>query len=183
MRDNRPEPGSAWERHCPTKWPREWLENGQMPPGFTPATNHEADLITGRITETIFRERTGKNAPSPVSLARKPTKRKPHPVMQKLNGYNQFYDGLAEREPRLHPLAVALWGWLWRCEREGFARASERKLADRFGVVRNTIRKSINELIAAGVLTVARKGIHGCSATVYRIRPHPKRMTSNPEST
>ena len=189
MIDKRPEPGSAWERHCPDAWPRSWLDNGMMPDGFTrPATQDESDLITGRISERLFLHRTGKLAPSCVpssSPTKKATagKRKLSPVMRKLFGWNRFLDALANREPRLHPVAVALWCWLWRCERKGHARASERKLAARFGVCRDNIRSRLDELTEAGFLTVARRGVHGKTSTIYRIRPVPKKPPLILEST
>jgi hypothetical protein len=158
-----------------------------MPDGFTrPATPDEADLIIGRITEAVYLQRTGQSdAPSAVlAKTTKPTatKRKPSPVMRKLLGWNRFLDRLMHHEHRLHPLAVAVWCWLWRCERKGFARASERKLANRFGVDRKTVRARLDELNAAGFLSVARRGVHGRRATVYRVRTMPK-PTSTTEPT
>lgn len=183
MTDRRPAPGSPWERHCPDAWPREWLAGaGEVPAGFTrPATVDEADLITGRVKEAEFLRRTGTaGTPSfaaPTKTQRK-GKRKPSPVVRKLFGWNKFLDALAGREPKLHPLAVAIWCWLWRCEKDGRARTSERKLAERFGVCRDNVRARLDELLAAGFLAVARRGVHGKSATVYRVRPTPKKPTS-----
>ena len=73
---------------------------------------------------------------------------------------------------------MAIWCWLWRCEKDGRARTSERKLAERFGVCRDNVRARLDELLAAGFLAVARRGVHGKSATVYRVRPTPKKPTS-----
>lgn len=179
--DRRPEPGSPWAKHCPDAFPREWVTGGKLPDGFTrPASTYEADLITGRIKEAEFFRRTGKAVtPSPVAPTKTQGKgrRKPSPVVRKLFGWNKFLDGLAGREPRLHPLAVAVWCWLWRCEKDGRARATERKLAERFGVERKTVRRHLRTLTDAGFLAVARRGVHGRSATVYRIRPTPKKST------
>ena len=172
----RPEPGSPWARHCPTSFPREWLAGAdELPAGFTrPATADESDLITGRMSEAEFRRRS-KNRP-PSSHTVRPSKRtgRPNPVVRKVLGWNRFLDALARREPRLHPLAVALWCWLWKCERQGFARTSERKLAERFGVGRGSVRARVRELTAAGFLSVARLGKHNRSSTIYRVRPTPK---------
>lgn len=185
MTDRRPEPGSPWAKHCPDAFPREWVTGGKLPDGFArAATGYEADLIAGRIKEAEFLRRTGKVAPSPVSPSTPGTntrgkgrdrgKRKPSPVVAKLLAWNRFLDGLRDHEPRLHPLAVALMCWLLRCAKDGKARASERRLADRFGVGRDTIRRHLRTLADAGFLAVARRGVHGRSATVYRIRPVPK---------
>ncbi|OWK35543.1 GntR family transcriptional regulator [Fimbriiglobus ruber] len=180
----RPEPGSPWERHCPVAFPREWLDGArQLPAGFVrPASTYEADLITGRMTEAEFLRRTGKAAPpSPAAPGKKTRKGKPPPVLRKLAGWNRFLDGLAGREPRLHPLAVAVWCWLWKCERDGSALASERRLAERFGVGRDNLRARLRELLDEGFLVVIQKGVHGRSATEYRVRPTPKKPTSTTE--
>lgn len=177
MTARRPEPGSPWERHCPDAFPREWLDGGELPAGFTrPASTFEADLIAGRMGEAEFLRCTGKpSSPSPAPAKRKRTV---PPVVRKLLGWNRFLDALTRREPRLHPLAVALWCWLWRCERKGFARTSERKLAERFGVGRSTVRARLADLRAAGFLAVARRGTFTRSATVYRVRPTPNVPTT-----
>ena len=179
----RPEPGSPWAKHCPDAYPREWMDGGELPAGFRPATTYEADLITGRAGEGAYLRRTGKPAPSPPPVPKPAKRRKPSPVVRKLFGWNRFLDGLTKRETRLHPLAVAVWCWLWRCEKDGHARTSERKLAGRFGVVRDTIRKRLRELTEAGFIRVVKRGVHGRSATVYRVRSvvkKPKTCTPVP---
>ena len=181
MTDRRPEPGSPWARHCPDAFPREWLDGArQLPAGFArPATVDEADLITGRVKEAEFLRRTGKaGTPSPAAPVKAQGKGKPSPVVRKLFGWNRFLDGLRDREPKLRPLAVSVWCWLWRCEKGGLARATERKLAGRFGVGRDTIRRHLRTLTDAGFLAVVRRGVHGRSATVYRVRLTPKKPTS-----
>lgn len=181
----RPEPGSPWARHCPHAFPREWVTGGSLSAGFArPATGDEADLITGRMPEAEFRRRTGKTGPpSPrvPTTGKTRGKGKPSPVVRKLFGWNRFLDGLRDREPKLHPLAVAIWAWLWRCERDGRARASERRLAERFGVGRGSIRARVRELLDGGFLSVVRWGVHGRSPTVYRVRPTPRKPTSTPD--
>lgn len=174
MTARRPEPGSPWARHCPDAFPRGWLDGGELPAGFArPATPLEADLIAGRVSEAEFLRRSGRQSPRPAAPARSGRRRVP-PVVRKLAGWNRFLDALAGREPRLSPLAVAVWCWLWRCERDGLARTSERKLAERFGVGRATVRRRLAELRAAGLLAVARRGTHNRTATVYRVRPGPR---------
>ena len=179
MNDRRPEPGSPWHRQCADAFPREWLdENRELPAGFSRAAESiESDLITGRVTEASFLRMTGRPLP-PLPLPPKPGRkpeRKLSPVVRKLKGWNQFMDGLVEQKPRLTPLAVALWCWLWKCENDGFARTSERKLSDRFGIGRTAIRARLRELIEAGFLSLARRGTWTRSTTVYRVRPIPRR--------
>ena len=181
MNPTRPEPGSPWAKHCPDAFPRAWVTGGKLPDGFArPATVDEADLITGRVKEAEFLRRTGKVPPSPAPPVKKTGKgkRKPSPVVRKLFGWNRFLDGLAGREPKLHPLAVGIWCWLWRCEKDGLARATERKLAERFGVERKTVRRHLRTLTDAGFLGVLRIGRRDHSPTVYRVRPVPKNGTA-----
>jgi hypothetical protein len=181
MTTRRPEPGSAWARHCADAWPRCWLDESRtLPEGFTrPATPDESDLITGRIGEAEFLRRTGKPG-APSSPSSKPAgktrrgKGELSLVVRKLFGWNRFLDGLKDREPKLTPLAVALWCWLWRCAKDGHARATENRLGLRFGVCRNTIRKKLRELEQAGFLSTIRKGKKLRSPTVYRVRPMPR---------
>lgn len=180
--DRRPEPGSPWANHCPDAFPREWLTSGTLPAEFTrPATGDEADLITGRMTVDEYLRRTGKTAsPSPrVPTTGKPRgKGKPSPVVKKLFGLNKFLDGLRDREPKLYPLAVVVWCWLWRCERDGRASTSERKLAERFGVTRKTVRLQLRALTDAGFLTLVKLGMRDHSPSIYAVRPVPKKPTS-----
>lgn len=185
MTDRRPEPGSPWAKHCPDAFPREWVTGGKLPDGFTrAASTYEADLITGRTGEAEFLRRTGKAGPPSPAAAPGTTqgkgrrKGKPSPVVKKLFGWNRFLDGLRDRDPKLHPLAVAVWCWLWRCAKDGLARATERKLAERFGVGRATIRARVRELLDAGFLAVVQVGRRDHSPTVYRVRPTPKKPTS-----
>ena len=168
MNCTRPEPGSAWARNCPEAFPREWLAGStSLPEGFARiATGKEADLICGRITEDAFLGR--KPAPPP-----KKGKKTVNPVVRKVKGYRIFFEGLEAREPRLSPLAVAVWCWLWTCESEGEARTTERPLEKRFGSTRKTIRSRLRELEAAGYLELRSRGRMGRTPTVYRVRFRP----------
>ena len=168
-----PEPGSAWARHCPDAWPAEYDGVPGLPQGFRRyATDREAALITGRMTEAEFTGRPAAHAPTLAGQAKH--ERKPNPVVAKVIGFNLFFDGLDKREPRLSPQAVAVWAWLWRCERDGLARCSVRKLAHRLGVNKDTAAAKLNELRDAGFLALVRRGTAGTSATVYRVRPAPR---------
>ena len=185
MNDRRPEPGSPWAKHCPDAWPREWLDGTrELPPDFTrPADPPEADLITGRTTEAGFLLASGRNSPVRAPAPRRDGKRKPNPVVEKVLGYRRFFDALAALNPRLSPGAVALWCWLWTCERKGLSRYSVRKLAKRFGSGLTTTVSRLKELREAGFIKIVRRGRTGRTCTVARIRPTPKRRADPPDPT
>ena len=173
MRPDRPEPGSAWQRLCPDAWPRRWLENGKKPEGFTRvARPEECDLITGRIGEDKFLGRTRRTQPSSSQPAR--AKRKPSPLVLKLLGWNQFFDSAGALEPRLPPLAVAVWCWLYLRTRDGLATTSERQLEARFGVTRKTLRRALRALEEVGFLEVRTRGRWNQSPTIYSVRSAPR---------
>jgi hypothetical protein len=116
FRPDRPEPDSPWARYCPEAWPREWLVRGRMPDGFTrPATQDEADLITGRISERLFLWRTGRlTVPSPDARTdaassgpardrgRQSAKRgrsaKRNALVERVTGQRQFFEAVAALE-------------------------------------------------------------------------------------
>jgi DNA-binding transcriptional ArsR family regulator len=189
FRPDRPEPDSPWARYCPEAWPREWLVQGRMPDGFTrPATQDEADLITGRISERLFLWRTGRlTAPSPhartdaasAGPARDPNRRsarrgrsaKRNALVERVTGQRQFFEAATELE--LSAGAIAVWCWLWTCTRKGQARYTVRRLAERFGVVPSTVSRWVSELTNAGFVETVRRGKPGRSATIVRVRYSP----------
>lgn len=177
MNEHRPEPGSAWARHCPDAWPREWLDSsGELPPGFSRAADpREADLITGRTSEAEFVRATGRAAPKVAEVGQQ---KKGNPVVQKLMGYRRFFDALPALPVRLSPGAVAVLCWLWTCEREGLARCSVRKLAARFGCSSSTASRWLGELRAARFVLVKRKGRAARHASVLRVSSRPFRPRS-----
>ena len=181
MTDRRPEPGSAWARHCPDAWPREWLDRrGELPPGFTRAAEpHEADLITGRITEAAYLRASGRSrrtdrprakTPSSPPAAGSRRRGKGNPVVVKLIGYRRFFNALPSLEPRLSPGSVAVWCWLWTCAKKGRARCSVRKLAKRFCVAKSTAGRWLAGLTAAGFVQIEERGRTGRSASLVRVR-------------
>ena len=173
--DRTPVPGSPWSKHCPDAWPREWLDaSRELPPGFArPADPIEADLITGRLTEAAFLHMTGRGVIRPKSASSR-SEGKPNPVVAKVLGYHRFFKHLADIEPRLSPGAVAIWCWLWTCERKGLTRCSVRALAKRFGIGKSTAAKRLTELTEAGFVRTVRRGRTGSTCTVVRVRPTPK---------
>lgn len=184
MNDRRPEPGSPWAKHCPDAWPREWLDGTrELPPDFTrPADPPEADLITGRTTEAGFLLASGRNSPVRAPAPRRDGKRKPNPVVEKVLGYRRFFDGLPALEPRLSPGAVAVWCWLWTCERKGRSLCTVRRLAERFGVANSTAARWLAELRIAGFVRVVDRGQPGRTASVVLIRIKPATPVTNGDS-
>jgi AraC-like DNA-binding protein len=197
FRPDRPAPDSPWARYCPEAWPREWLVRGRMPDGFTrPATQDEADLITGRINERLFLWRTGRlTVPSPGARTdaassgpardrgRQSAKRgraaKRNALVRRVLGYRQFFNAVAALDPPLSPGAIVVWCWLWTCERKGRARLSVRRLAQRFGVNKSSTQRWVDELEHAGLIQVIRRGRHGRSATVVAVYYSPRRQTDD----
>ncbi len=176
MTDRTPAPGSPWSKYCPEAWPREWLDvSRELPSGFTrPADPLEADLITGRLTEAAFLHTTGRGANrSATPSSRSEGKRKPNAVIVKLLGYRRFLDGLPTQEPRLSAGAVALWCWLWTCERKGLSRCTSNRMANRFRVVPSTAKRWLAELRQAGFVRTVRRGKPGRCASVVHVRPTP----------
>ena len=177
MTTRTPEPGSPWANHCLDAFPREWVdESRQLPPGFKrPADQFEADLITGRITEAAFLAASGRVGAGNSSTPSLRPKGKPGPLVAKVMGYRAFFARLPTLDPQLSVGAVALWCWLWTCERKGLARCSVRKLAKRFGCGLTSTVNRLKELREAGFVRTVRRGRTGKTCTVVRIWPTPKR--------
>ena len=170
MTTHRPEPDSAWGRHCPDAYPREWLTGERnLPEGFTrPATQIESRLIREEIGEAAYLAACG---PPGAAVAPRKKLKKPNAVVRKISGFNRFLDRLPNGAS---PLAALVWCWLWRRESGGLARTSERKLAERFGVGRTAIRSRLRELEGAGYLSVVERGSWNRTPTVYKVRPDPR---------
>lgn len=112
--------------------------------------------------------------PGRAPLPRSSGKGRVNPVVRKVTGYRRFFDALPTLDPMPSPGAVAIWCWLWTCERKGRARCSVRKLAERFGAGRDTIRRRLAELVSARLIRRVRRGRFGKCASVYRVRPTPE---------
>jgi len=128
------------------------------------------------MNDAIRRWLAGEKAgtPSPTPRPRDRGKRKLNPVVRKVRGYAAFFGRLDSREPRLSSGAVALWCWLWTCERKGHARCTARRLAERFGVAPSTSKRWLAELRTAGFVQTVRRGTPGRSASLVRVRPTPR---------
>ena len=127
----------------------------------------------------------GKDTPTDIPSPPRPLgtrgKRKPNPVVVKIRGYSRFFEALTTLTPRLSPGSVAVWCWLWTCERDGTALTSSRRLAERFRVSRATASRWLGELVQAGLVEYARRGRTGTSPSVVRVKlpaPGPSRRRS-----
>lgn len=94
-------------------------------------------------------------------------------VVVKLLTLNRFLDGTART---LHPSAAIVWLQLLRDERDGTACAAVTDLARRCGLSARTVKRRLAELKALGLLRVVAPGTRGAGATVYRLRPTPRRQ-------
>ncbi len=123
------------------------------------------------------------NAPSSSSAqSSDPKKKRANPVVAKVLGYRQFFGRLEGLEPPLSPGAVALWCWLWTCERKGLSRCTVRRLAKRFRVGTATVERWLRALRQAGFVQTVRRGKPGRSASVVRVRVKPKPPHSDTRS-
>ena len=113
--------------------------------------------------------------PSRSPARRSAAKRKPNRVVAKLLGYRRFFDSLADLDPPLTPGAVALWCWLWSCERKGVALSTARRVAARLGFSVSTAKRRLAELRRAGFVVTVRAGLPNRSASLLRVRCSPKK--------
>ncbi|MDB5311557.1 MAG: transcriptional regulator [Gemmataceae bacterium] len=167
MTTDRPAPGSPWAVRCPDAYPYEWyaaLGLSTLPPGFTRfATDDEAALIAGTITEADFRLRTGrKAAPSPTVP--------PESRRQATGGRFGLLNGFVDFE--LHRLTrgeVKVWLILFRDTRDGIARTGQVDIARRAGITPRGVRKALKGLAGKGLVTVVLKGRLGTGPSSYRV--------------
>jgi DNA-binding transcriptional ArsR family regulator len=119
--------------------------------------------------------------PDPASSgqARAPNRRsakrgrtaKRNALVERVTGQRQFFEAATELE--LSAGAIAVWCWLWTCTRNGQAKYTVRRLAERFGVVPSTVSRWVGELTNAGFVETVRRGKPGRSATIVRVRHSP----------
>ncbi|MDY0165279.1 MAG: helix-turn-helix domain-containing protein [Thermoguttaceae bacterium] len=82
---------------------------------------------------------------------------------------NAFLDFTAQHLGRAECLT---WLALWRdVKRDGVATTAQADIARRIGAHRGTIKRAITKLVAAGLLTVARRGSLRRGASAYRVHP------------
>lgn len=170
MTTDPPPPGSPWSARCPDAYPAEWVELfgiSVLPVGFTRfATADETALITGAITPAEFDARTGRAArpatPSPG----------PHPKAGKPDGRFAVLNGFVDVELRkLTRAAIATWLVLYRDTKpNGIATTGQTDLARRAGITPRGVRKALDELDAAGLVEVVRRGRLGSGPSAYRVR-------------
>jgi hypothetical protein len=95
-------------------------------------------------------------------------------LVRRVLGYRQFFNAAAALDEPLSVGAVAVWCWLWTCERKGCAKLTTRKLAQRFGVNQSTATRWTVELARVGFIKLVRRGRPNRSATIVRVRYSPR---------
>jgi DNA-binding transcriptional ArsR family regulator len=85
---------------------------------------------------------------------------------------NLFLDETARD---LNRTAALAWVCLWRDERNGRTSASLADMAARMGSSRRAVTYALQELQAAGLVKLVRRGSPSGGPNVYRIRPVPYR--------
>ncbi len=97
-------------------------------------------------------------------------RRKPHP-QGRFAVLNAFVDGTLRS---LSHSEAAVWLVLYRDEKNGLSRVSQKSIAERAGVCERTARRLLAKLAARGLVEMVRRGRLGQGASAYRIRPTPK---------
>ena len=92
---------------------------------------------------------------------------------------NAFLDFSAGQLGRAECLT---WLSLWRdVKRDGVATTAQADIARRIGAHRGTVKRAITKLVAAGLLTVARRGSLRRGASAYRVHPLIPTRTKPPK--
>ena len=81
---------------------------------------------------------------------------------------NAFVDGTLRT---LRHSEVAVWLVLYRDEKHGLSRVSQKSIAERAGVSERTVGRVLQRLIAAGLVKVVRQGRLGQGASTYQVFP------------
>lgn len=122
---------------------------GEEPPALEPSPSREPGPATGERSKPKRKTATG----------------------QRFKTINTFADftlaGLDRAE-------IAVWLLLWRDSRDGIARTSQADLARRAGIAERTVRRAVNQLRQAGLLTLAYRGGLRKGPSAYRVHPLPK---------
>jgi len=112
--------------------------------------------------------------PTPAAKPKRRTRSaKRNALVRRVLGYRQLFNAVAALDEPLSVGAVAVWCWLWTCERKGRAKFTTRKLAQRFGVDQSTATRWTGELARVGLIEMVRRGKPGRSATIVRVRYSP----------
>lgn len=120
-------------------------------------------------------------SPSRAHSPRKAKRGKANPVVAKILGYRRFFTAIEKLDPPLSPGSIALWCWLWTCERKGVARCTIRRVAKRFRFSVSTAQRRLDELKQAGFVRTVRKGKPNRSASLLRVRCSIKRQSVEKE--
>lgn len=105
--------------------------------------------------------------------------------VRKVKYFNRFID---EALAGLPPSAALLWLTLFRFAKDGIARVSQGKLAERMGVDVKTVRRNLRILLdKKKMIRVVKQGAKGRGCSVYRLgiipldpRAKPNRRTQPP---
>jgi hypothetical protein len=87
--------------------------------------------------------------------------------VRKVKHFNRFIDDAVAGLP---PSAALLWLTLFRYAKDGIARVSQGKLAERMGVDVKTVRRNLRILLGKnGMIRVVKQGAKGRGCSVYQL--------------
>jgi hypothetical protein len=87
--------------------------------------------------------------------------------VRKVKHFNRFIDDALAGLP---PSAALLWLTLFRYAKDGIARVSQGKLAERMGVDVKTVRRNLRILLGKnGMIRVVKQGAKGRGCSVYQL--------------
>lgn len=180
MTTNRPDQDSAWARHCGEAYPHEWfiaLKLLGMPHGFTRlATPEEENLITGKVTEAEFVNRSKPPFVPPSASTEQGTRptrsdKRSKRKGSRTKGAGARFKDLSEfvrlRAAALTKAELAVWIAVFNFAQGGTATVTQAKLAKIAGTTERTIKRAVASLVQRGLLEIVERGRPGrCS--VYR---------------
>ena len=103
--------------------------------------------------------------PTPKRSTRDKPKRQTADRFKVFNAFVDFTAGELRRSELL------VWLTLYRDTRDGIATTSQRDIANRCGINRKTVERSIESLIGRGLLVVVRTGGFRRGSASYRVLP------------
>jgi DNA-binding MarR family transcriptional regulator len=183
MTTSPPDAGTAWARHCPTAYPYAWfneLKLGACPPGFTRfATDDEADLITGTITEEEYKRRSRRPVITPSRSSEGPSRAgrgvprdKPKRRSQRATvarRFKELSDFMRITHATLTPAQRTVWLAVYTFAERGTATVTQATMARIGGVTERSIKRAVAALVRRGLLEILEQGRPGrCSSYRYR---------------